>query len=110
MDVLKKLGHLPLVCFCLIFLAFDVQWVKGEAAATSESQESLGLTPAEQQWLKEHPTINIAVMDKWVPLNFVNYPIVIVNDPMITFNPDVYLTVFFPIKYFDKFVQFRFGG
>ena len=72
MDALIQLGRLPLLCFLLVLLALDLH-VPGEGVAASpELQKELGLTQAEQKWLEENPFIKIAIMDKWVPLNFVN--------------------------------------
>jgi len=37
---------------------------------TALAQYELKLTPAEQEWLKNHPRIQIGMMDAWPPLNF----------------------------------------
>ncbi|SKA09233.1 hypothetical protein SAMN02745119_02615 [Trichlorobacter thiogenes] len=39
---------------------------------TALAQYELKLTPAEQEWLKSHPRIQIGMMDAWPPLNFVD--------------------------------------
>lgn len=71
-DALKKLGRLSLLCFLWVFAVFGARVAEGHEVTSSESRESLGLTAAEQRWLEEHPYVDIAIMDKWVPLNFVN--------------------------------------
>jgi len=39
---------------------------------TALAQYELKLTPAEHEWLKNHPRIQIGMMDAWPPLNFVD--------------------------------------
>ena len=69
---MKKLAYLSLLCFSWVFLVSGAHVVKGHEDPAADLQENLGLTVAELEWLEEHPFIDIAIMDKWVPLNFVN--------------------------------------
>ena len=72
MNSFKQLGRLPLLSFVLALIVFDAHLAMGDTDPSTELQKNLGLTQVEQKWLEENPFINIAIMDQWVPLNFVN--------------------------------------
>jgi diguanylate cyclase (GGDEF)-like protein/PAS domain S-box-containing protein len=41
-------------------------------AAAAEAQDSIGLTPDERAWLRDHPNITVAVSYGWEPISFVS--------------------------------------
>jgi len=68
MGKIHKYRSIFLMCLVLLCAAACPLQV----SAHPESLVKLGLTPTEQQWLRQHPQIRVGIMNGWPPLNYVD--------------------------------------